>query len=138
MIAAGYDVVISNSRRPDTLADLIADLGSAGPGGQRPDEAAAAGDLVVVAIPVEAIEDVPVEPLTGKTVIDFQDYYPRRDGHVPGSCRRRETLASAELLQRHLPDAHVVKGFNPHHGPAHHSRRNSVGRRQPARAGDRR
>ena len=109
VIAAGYDVVISNSRGPDTLADLIADLGPRARAA-KPDEAAAAGDLVVVAIPVKAIENVPVEPLTGKTVIDTNNYYPRRDGHVPELDA--ETLTSAELLQRHLPDAHVVKGFN--------------------------
>ena len=61
VIAAGYDVVISNSRGPDTLADLVADLGPRARAAM-PDEAAAAGDLVVVAIPVKAIENVPVEP----------------------------------------------------------------------------
>jgi predicted dinucleotide-binding enzyme len=51
-------VVLSNSRGPETLQDLVAELGplaTAATVGQ----AAEAGDLVVVSIPVKAIGDVP-------------------------------------------------------------------------------
>src|ERR1043165_3273812 len=76
-VAAGYDVVLSNSRGPETLADLVAELGDRARAAT-PDEAAAAGDLVVVSIPLKAYLDVPVEPLRGKVVIDTGNYYPQR------------------------------------------------------------
>jgi len=108
-VAAGYDVVVSNSRGPDTLAGLVADLGpraSADTGAG----AATRGDLVVVTIPLHAIDDVPVEPLAGKIVVDTNNYYSARDGHIAELDEHRAT--SSGLLQRHLPSSHVVKAFN--------------------------
>ncbi|HEX8520372.1 MAG TPA: NAD(P)-binding domain-containing protein [Pseudonocardia sp.] len=50
-IGAGYDVVLSNSRGPDTLADLVGKLGPSARAATVED-AAAAGDIVVVTIPL--------------------------------------------------------------------------------------
>jgi predicted dinucleotide-binding enzyme len=97
--AAGYDVVLSNSRGPETLKDLVAELG-----------VRAAGDLVVVTIPLKAYRSVPVEPLRGKVVMDTNNYYPGRDGHFAELDDGSTT--SSELLQRHLPESYVVKVFN--------------------------
>lgn len=108
-IAGGYDVVISNSRGPETLTDLVSELGPRAHAGTT-EQAAAAGDLVVVAIPLKAIGDVPVEPLVGKVVIDSNNYYPRRDGNIP--ALDDDSLTSSELLQNRLRGAHVVKAFN--------------------------
>src|SRR3954454_3703190 len=81
-VAAGYDVVLSNSRGPQTLKELVDELGSKA-GAATSAEAAAAGDLVVVSIPLKAYRDVPVEPLAGKTVLDTNNYYTQRDGAFP-------------------------------------------------------
>lgn len=108
-VAGGYDVVISNSRGPETLMDLVSELGPAARAGT-PQDAAAAGDLVVVAIPLKAIGDVPAEPLAGKVVIDTNNYYPRRDGNI--AALDDDGMTSSELLQARLPGAHVVKAFN--------------------------
>ncbi|WP_073253121.1 NAD(P)-binding domain-containing protein [Cryptosporangium aurantiacum] len=108
-VAAGYDVVLSNSRGPETLADLVAELGPRARAATA-SEAAAAGDLVVVSIPLGAYQKVPVEPLAGKPVIDTNNYYPQRDGQIPELDDASTT--SSELLQRHLPTSHVVKVFN--------------------------
>ena len=108
-VAAGYNVVMSNSRGPETLRELVAGLGplaTAATSGQ----AAEAGDLVVVAIPVKAIADVPATPLAGKPVLDAGNYYPQRDGQI--EVLDNGVLTSSSLLQRHLPGAHVVKVFN--------------------------
>jgi 8-hydroxy-5-deazaflavin:NADPH oxidoreductase len=105
----GYDVAIANSRGPETLADLVSELGDRARAVTR-DEAAAAGDLVVVTTPLAAIETIPVEPLVGKVVIDTNNYYPQRDGHI--AALDDETTTTAELLQDHLPGARVVKAFN--------------------------
>ncbi len=108
-LAHGYDVVISNSRGPETLADLIADLGR-GARAATPAEAAAAADIALVAVPLGRREDVPVEPLAGKVVMDANNYYPSRDGRIP-ALDRNETTTSG-LLQAHLPASRVVKAFN--------------------------
>jgi len=105
----GYDVVIANSRGPETLQDLIGRLGG-GASAATPDDAAARGDLAVVTIPFRAYRDVPVQPLAGKVVIDTNNYYPQRDGRFPELDARLAT--SAGLLQSHLPASRVVKAFN--------------------------
>ncbi len=108
-VAGGYDVVLSNSRGPETLQDLVDELGSHARAAT-PAEAAEAGDVVVVTVPFKAYRSVPVEPLAGKVVIDTNNYYPDRDGHFPELDDGSTT--SSELLQKHLGTAHVVKGFN--------------------------
>ena len=109
VIAHGYDVVIANSRGPETLTELIAELG---PNARAAtvDEAATDGDLVLVAIPFGAYESVPVEPLDDKVVIDANNYYFERDGHVAALDAGEATTTG--LLQAHLPLAKVVKAFN--------------------------
>jgi predicted dinucleotide-binding enzyme len=64
----------------------------------------------VVTIPLKNIGQVPVLPLAGKIVIDTNNYYPQRDGHI--ADLDNELATSAELLQRHLPASKVVKAFN--------------------------
>ncbi len=105
----GYDVVLSNSRGPETLASLVADLGAHAEA-DTAEGAARRGDLVVVTIPLKAYEQVPVEPLAGKVVIDTNNYYPQRDGQIASIDDGSAT--SAGLLQAHLPDSQVVKAFN--------------------------
>ncbi|AQZ67312.1 (AJ250023) putative polyketide synthase [[Actinomadura] parvosata subsp. kistnae] len=108
-VQAGYDVVLSNSRGPETLKELVDELGPKARAAT-PAQAAAAGDLVVVSIPLRAYPDVPVEPLAGKTVLDTGNYYPQRDGDIPQLADGSTT--SSELLQQHLPTSKVVKVFN--------------------------
>ena len=105
----GYDVVLSNSRGPDTLSELAAELGPKARAGTV-DEAATAGDIVAVAIPLKHYRTVPVEPLAGKIVIDANNYYPQRDGHI--AELDNEATTTSELLQAHLPTSKVVKAFN--------------------------
>ena len=108
-VANGYSVVISNSRGPETLADLVKELGPRARAAT-PTEAATAGDLVVVTVPLKNYKSVPVEPLAGKVVIDTNNYYPQRDGQIPELDN--ESTTTAELLQAHLPKSKVVKAFN--------------------------
>jgi predicted dinucleotide-binding enzyme len=108
-IASGYNVVISNSRSPETLSGLVAELGSNARAATAI-EAARSGDIVVVAIPLKNYSAVPVEPLAGKIVIDTNNYYPQRDGHIPELDN--ESITTSELLQAHLPTSKVVKAFN--------------------------
>jgi predicted dinucleotide-binding enzyme len=108
-VQQGYDVVVSNSRGPETLKDLVHELGPRARAGTVL-QAATAGDIVVVTIPLKNIGTVPVDPLGGKIVIDTNNYYPQRDGHIAELDNEQTT--TAELLQRHLPSSKVVKAFN--------------------------
>jgi hypothetical protein len=108
-VAAGHDVVLSNSRGPETLQELVAELGPKARAAT-PAEAAAAGDIVVVTVPLRAYREVPAEPLAGKVVIDTNNYYPERDGVFPEV--EDGSTTTGELLKEQLPSARVVKGFN--------------------------
>lgn len=106
-VGAGHRVMLSNSRGPQTLFSLRYGIGcEVG----TVDEAIAFGDVVVVAVPLSAYRSVPVAPSVGKVVIDTDNYYWERDGHIP-ELDRHETTTS-ELLARHLPGARIVKAFN--------------------------
>ena len=108
-VARGYLVVISNSRGPETLATLVAELGPNARAATAMD-AAKVGEIVVVTLPLKNYREVPVEPLAGKIVIDTNNYYPQRDGHIPELDD--ESTTTSELLQAHLPTSKVVKAFN--------------------------
>ncbi|BCW60864.1 NADP oxidoreductase [Arthrobacter sp. StoSoilB20] len=108
-VELGYDVVISNSRGPETLGELVAELGPRARAAT-PGEAAAAGDFAVVTVPLKNYQDIPVEPLEGKIVIDTNNYYWERDGRIPELDNGQATTSG--LLQKHLPTSKVAKGFN--------------------------
>ena len=108
-VAHGYHVVLSNSRGPETLSALVEELGPQARAAT-PAAAAAAADIAVVTIPLKNYRSVPVAPLAGKIVIDTNNYYPQRDGHIP--ALDDESSTTSELLQAHLPTSKVVKAFN--------------------------
>ena len=108
-VAHGYNVVVSNSRGPETLAALVKELGAKARAATSP-EAAEAGDIVIVTVPLKNYRQVPVKPLAGKIVIDTNNYYPQRDGHI--TELDNESTTTSELLQAHLPTSKVVKAFN--------------------------
>ena len=135
-VANGYDVVISNSRGPQTLSGLVAELGPRARAGTVV-EAAEAADIAVVSIPLKNYRSVPVEPLAGKIVIDTNNYYPLRDGHIPELDD--EFTTTSELLQAHLPASQVVKAFNHIYAAeltTHGQPRGSTNRRALVIAGD--
>ena len=126
--AAGDQVLMSNSRGPQTLAELAGELGPAARA-VTAQEAAAGGDIVVVTIPLKAYPAVPAGPLAGKVVIDTCNYYPERDGQFPEL--EDGSATSSELIARQLPGAHVVKAFN------NIFYKHLLGLARPAGAGDR-
>jgi predicted dinucleotide-binding enzyme len=109
VIALGNDVVIANSRGPETLAALIDDLGPSARAATAA-EAGAAGDVVIVTVPFGRYREIPVEPLADKIVLDTNNYYWERDGRFDDIDRGEAT--SSGLLQEHLPKSKVVKAFN--------------------------
>ncbi|MEE6263882.1 NADPH-dependent F420 reductase [Plantactinospora sonchi] len=106
---AGHEVVVANSRGPETLRGLTGELGGRVRAANAAD-AARFGDVVVVSVPFGRYADLPAEEMSGKTVIDTGNYYPERDGHHQDLDQDRTT--SSELLQQRLSGARVVKAFN--------------------------
>jgi predicted dinucleotide-binding enzyme len=111
----GHDVVLANSRGPESLADLVSGLQdrASAQGTIRAataEEAAAAGDLVVVTVPLKAVGSLPAGPMAGKVVLDTCNYYPQRDGRI--AELEDESTTTSELVARQLPSARVVKAFN--------------------------
>lgn len=106
---AGYEIAIANSRGAESLTELVTELG-AGARAATIEEAAKFGEIVLVAIPFGRFESLPAEVFRSKIVIDANNYYPERDGLI----NELETgeITSSEMLQTHLEDARVVKGFN--------------------------
>ncbi|MEV7869059.1 NADPH-dependent F420 reductase [Streptomyces sp. NPDC088124] len=108
-VAAGLDVVLSNSRGPETLTELVTELGGHARAAT-PAEAARAGDLVVATIPLRAYPRLSAADLAGKIVIDTMNYYPERDDRIAELDAAERT--SSEMVQRHLAGSRVVKAFN--------------------------
>jgi predicted dinucleotide-binding enzyme len=109
VIARGHRVVIANSRGAEALAELVEELG---PNARAAavEDAAAAGEVVLVAVPMSAYREVPVAPLAGKIVLDANNYYFERDGHIDALDRGEATTSG--LLQTHLSASKVAKAFN--------------------------
>jgi predicted dinucleotide-binding enzyme len=109
VVGHGHEVAIANSRGPQSLQGLVAELGERGRAGTV-EEVAAFGDPVVVATPLGAYDELPAAALAGKTVIDAGNYYASRDGQIPELDSDETT--SSELLAERLPESKVVKAFN--------------------------
>jgi len=104
---AGYDVAVSNSRDPETLAPLVADLGPHGRAGRGPDVAQWA-DVVLLAVPWRTPDALPPpEAVNGKIVIDAMNPYTE-----DGGITNLGTSTSSEETQKRLPGARIVKAFN--------------------------
>ena len=78
-IQAGHQVMLSNSRDPRTLFSLKPMIGCET---GTATEAAEFGDVVVIAVPLTATEQLPATELRGKIVLDAVNYYPDRDGEI--------------------------------------------------------
>ncbi len=107
---AGHEVALSNSRGPETLQDLVADLNKNAEGevqAMTAEDAAASGDIVIEAIPFGHYRDLPKEELEGKTLISASNYYPGRDGEMEFNGHTQ-----TGLIASYLSGTSVVKAFN--------------------------
>ncbi len=135
-VQAGHSVVVSNSRGPDTLTDLVAELGHNARAATIED-AARSGELVLIAIPLITVFDLRPDLFDGSIVLDANNYYPQRDGRIADLDNNEAT--TSELVQRHLSGSRVVKVFNHINAkeiPADGLPTGSPGRRALAIAGD--
>lgn len=108
-VAADMNVVIANSRGPESLQDLVAELGPLAKAGTV-EEAVNAGDAVVLSIPLMAVKNLPEGLLAGKLVLDTSNYYPSRDGRMQELDD--STVTTSEMVRDQLGGARYVKAFN--------------------------
>jgi predicted dinucleotide-binding enzyme len=113
LTASGHEVTLSNRRGPGSLREQVAALGPSVRAATI-EEAARAGDVVVVAIPLGAYAMLPAEALAGRVVVDAMNYYAGRDGRID-ELEGEGAIGSSELVARHLAGARVVKAFNTIH-----------------------
>ncbi len=106
---AGHEIAIANSRGPETLTDLVSEIGN-GAKAVTAEDAAKFGEIVFVSIPLGKISELPTDGFDGKIVIDSNNYYPDRDGQIEALDSDEKT--SSELLAEHLTGAKIVKAFN--------------------------
>ncbi|MET0330331.1 MAG: NAD(P)-binding domain-containing protein [Dyella sp.] len=108
--ALGHQVFVANSRGPQSLAELAQQSGATAVTAQ---EAARAGELVIVTIPQAKIPSLPRDLFAGVpsdvTVIDTGNYYPReRDGRIEPI---EDGLPESRWVEQQLGRP-VVKVFN--------------------------
>ncbi|MBZ4333308.1 NAD(P)-binding domain-containing protein [Corallococcus sp. AS-1-12] len=105
----GHEVSIANSRGPDTLRDLAKETGAKA---VTVEEAAKAGEVVVVTIPQKAVPDLPKGLFANVpkdvVVIDTGNYYPVRDGSIP---ELEKGTVESEWVSK-LIGRPVIKAFN--------------------------
>src|SRR5438552_13883434 len=107
--ALGHEVFVANSRGPETLADLTAETAATA---VTVKEAARAGEVVIVAIPVKNIAKRPRDLFANvpdsTVVVDTGNYYPQGDGHIAEiESGMTETRWTSRQLGRP-----VIKAFN--------------------------
>jgi 8-hydroxy-5-deazaflavin:NADPH oxidoreductase len=110
LTALGQRVYVANSRGPETLADLAAETGATPVTVQ---QAAQAGDVVIVTIPEKNILTLPTDLFTktpsNVVVVDTGNYYPQqRDGRIE---EIENGMTESRWVEKQLGRP-VVKAFN--------------------------
>ena len=115
--AAGIEVILANSRGPESIEPLVQELGELARASSV-DGAAGNVDAVVLAVPLRSVPTMRPDLLDGKTVLSPINYYPFRDGRI--AELDDESRTAAELVQQHFRGANLVQVFSnilAHHIP---------------------
>ena len=101
---AGHDVTVT-AKNPDHATDVAGQTGARAAASSK--EASSQADVIVLAVPVTALDEVATElsdVAAGKAVVDVTNH--------PVPDPSGDDTSAAESLQAKLPQAHVVKAFN--------------------------
>ena len=111
LVAAQTPVLVSNSRGPHSLTELVAELGDAAQAVTV--EQAAKADVVILALPFLRVPELAdtVPDWSGRIVVDatnqFAEYAPVYRGYVDLGDE-----TGSEWVARHMPGATIIKAFN--------------------------
>ena len=109
-VRSGHDVMISGLDA-EALKPLAAQLGPHARVGT-PREAAAYGEVVLIAVPYKALPQIGADyrtELAGKVVLDTGNPYPERDGPMADAARAQGTGVASKA---YLPGVRLVRAFN--------------------------
>ena len=108
-LAAGLQVTVAGSGAAERIA-LITEVMV--PGAVASDAAGvvAAGDVVVLAVPLHRFDSIDPALLDGKVVVDVMNYWEPIDGHQPRFADAG--TSSSEVVAAHFAGARIVKTFN--------------------------
>lgn len=104
--ALGHEVWVANSRGPASLGELAAETGAHA---TTVEDAVQSGEVVIVAVPLKAVPDLPADVFAGKVVVDTNNYYPQRDGQI---AALDAGTPSSRWIAQHFAGAKIVKAFN--------------------------
>ena len=115
-LRAGHDVVLTNSRGPDSLRELVAELG-AGASATSPRELPSRADVIVLAVPWLHVPDAlrSLGNVSGRIIIDTTN---NRTGPRPQDLVDLGGRGSSEIVASLVPSARLVKAFNHQPIPA--------------------
>ncbi|WP_328603399.1 NAD(P)-binding domain-containing protein [Amycolatopsis sp. NBC_00345] len=107
---AGHPVLVSNSRGPDTLGDVVATIGPGASAASFDD--AVAADLVLLAVPFGAVPAVgrKLPDWAGRVIVDMTNQFAEVDPYR--GFTDVAPLTGSEWVAQHLPGATVIKAFN--------------------------
>jgi predicted dinucleotide-binding enzyme len=108
-LAAGYDVLIAGSGGVDRL-DLIVEVLLPGARAAVTADVIAGSDLVILALPLGRLGELPADAFDGKLTVDAMNYWEPVDGHLEAFAAHTGT--SSELVAAMLPGARLVKAFS--------------------------
>lgn len=108
-IAAGYDVAIAGSGSADGIA-LTIEVLAPGAHALSVEEVVDVNDIIVLAVPMHRLRELPADLFAGKVLIDATNYWPPVDGEEPELAGAKDGTSS--IVQEQFPSARVVKSLN--------------------------
>jgi predicted dinucleotide-binding enzyme len=135
-VAAGYDVAMSGSGRPE---DIALTVGVLAPGARvvTTGEVVRHADIIVLAVPTHRFRELPRDLFDGKILVDAMNYWEPVDGDDPELATAPG--GTSTVVQQRFPVARLVKSLNQlgyHELDEHRRPRGSPDRVAVAAAGE--
>jgi predicted dinucleotide-binding enzyme len=108
-VEAGYDVAISGSG-PAGDIDLTVDVLAPGARASTTDEVVRHADIVILAVPMHRIRELPSDLFADKILVDATNYWQPVDGDDPELTTAAD--GTSRIVKERFPSARVVKSLN--------------------------